>query len=186
MKKFLLIVITVMLVFAAVGCQKMANSYISFSIDEFDDFFDITDINAKESYIKNWNMEFAKIGNLIVCPFIKETTHEECSLLLYIYTINENTSNATINGVRLSDKNGVVIYEEDSKTNTVELSTVTDEMLSSVTVIGEFDKNENWFYSGNELQLSRQITVEDKNTITEEHLDYTVKLIGHRNHVMPT
>ena len=52
MKKFLLIAITVALAFASVGCKKMVNSYTSFSIEEFDDFYDDED-EVYKFYI-NW------------------------------------------------------------------------------------------------------------------------------------
>ena len=187
MKKiFSIILLLVLLAGAFGGCGKMVNSYMSFSIDGFDNFFNKTNISDKETYIKDGNMEFARMGDTIICPFIKETTHEERSILVYVYKLNENSSSFTIDSVVLSTKNDVILCQEDLKNKTIKLTPVTDEMSFGSVVVSDFCKNEHWFYSGNELQLSLKITVNDGTDVTEENLDYAIKLIGHKRHVMPT
>ena len=186
MKTNILIFIIISLIFTFAGCKTIANSYTSFSIEEFDEFFNITEISEKESYIKSGNMDFAKIDDLIICPFIKETTHEECSLFLYVYTTSNNRSNVTINSVSICSKNNIEILKELSEKDINEFSPATDGMLLSVTVISDFDKNKTWFYSGNELQLSLQISVDNQTTIIEDTVNYTINLIGHKKHLMPT
>ena len=186
MKTNILIFIIISLIFTFAGCNNFVDSYTSFYIEEFDEFFNIKVLSEKESYIKSGNLDFAKMDDLIICPFIKETTHEECTLFLYVYTISDIRSNVTINSVNLCSKNNIEILKEFSEKDINEFSLVTDGMLLSTTVISDFDKNETWFYSGNELQLSLKISVDNQTTIIEDTLNYTINLIGHKSHLMPT
>jgi len=174
------------MLFCFVGCVETVDSFTIFSMEGFDPFFDFyTSQEKKNAYLESGGLEFARLGDVYVCPFIKETSHEECGLFFYIYSIeNDSIESITISNINLIiQESGGSIYKSNSD-QSVLLEAPDDNYLQG-TIKCYFESSEEWLYKGNILKISFQATA-NGNTQESEEFSYDIKISFVKRPLMPT
>lgn len=166
------------------GCGKMVDSYMIFSITQFDEFLSASD-GEKGDYLAKGKLDFAKTGDVFFVPFIKETTHEECTIFVYAYWC-DSPKEINITDISLVSQNDVTIFNGDSAVADIELMWQEDALSEGVIQIGSFPKNENWFSSGNNLSLSFSVSVATEDGTESNNYAYEVTLHQTKNFLFPT
>ena len=144
------------------ACKINSPSYTTFVIEGFDAFFSF---NSSDEYRKNCiidgKIEFAKLSNIYVCPFIKEINHDECGLFFYIYSHgNKIAESVTINNIDLVIKNNGESIFCNNAGYSVSLENTNDNLVSG-TVRCVFETSEEWLYHGCVLNLSFHAETDD-------------------------
>ena len=164
-----------------IGCGQRVKGYTSFSIDEYDEFIDLVSDSDKEDYLRKGSLDSSKIQDVILVPFIKETTHTECAIFLYGYSLNENRT-VQVNYVMLTASDGTVICENIPTEQEMSWESATDSMTRGVLRLQTFEKDDSWFYHDSKLHLSIEIVVEGEPSV----MSHEITLIGHTSVLLPT
>lgn len=166
------------------GCGKMVDSYMEFSITQFEEFLSAAD-DQKGDYLTEGKLDFAKTAEVFLVPFIKETTHEECTLFVYAYW-TDSPKEICITDISLISQNDVTIFYGDSAAEEIKIMWQKDALSEGVIEIGSFSKNEDWFSNRNNLVLSFSVSVStDDGTVSTDYV-YEVTLHQTKNFLFPT
>lgn len=176
-----IIIMCVLILCMFMGCGQRVKGYTSFSIDEYDEFFDLVSDSDRENYIRKGNLDFSKIQDVILVPFVKETTHTECAIFLYGYSLNVNRT-VQVNYVMLTAPNGAVICEDIPTEQEMSWEPATDSMTKGILWLQTFEKDSSWFYNDSKLHLSIELVVEGEPKV----MSYEISLIGHTSVLLPT
>lgn len=175
------------LVVAAIlaGCGKVVESSMVFSISQFTEFLSITTAEGKENYIAEGKLDTAKTGELVFVPFVKEVSHDECYLVVYVY-FSDAAQFVSVDTISLLSQDGAMIYSNESSIDEIKITQLTDTFSKGTISIGTFPKSENWFWDGNILNLSFTCSVMDQNELINNSASYEVTLMRLRSILFPT
>ena len=165
------------------SCGKMVDSYMVFSIAQFDEFLSVSD-GEKGDYLAKGKLDFAKTGDVFFVPFIKETTHEECTIFVYAYW-SGSSKDICITGINLVAQNDAAIFNDAAVTDT-KIMWEEDTLSKSVFKIGSFPKSDDWFSNGNKLYLSYSVSVSTEDGAVSNEYVFEVTLHQTKNFLFPT
>ena len=184
MKHFLVFILVLALFLA--GCVQMVDSTTTFSVEGFEDFYALSTAADKSGYIHEGKIEFAKLGNLYVCPFIKEVNHEECALFFYVYSLEDGINETvTIQDVVLSAKNGEVVVYSETEPCALKFKKEEGSIQLGNFPGKVFKVTNDWFGDGIILNLSFRAEVEG-NDASEKTFSYDIKIIRNKRPKSPT
>lgn len=163
------------------GCSKVVGGYPTYSIQEFDDFWTLDEASAQEQYICDGNLNFAKVQNLIVVPFLKVSSHTETTLFLHIYSISEPPIGLMFN-YTLTSSNGETISAASGIETHIEWTQLTDNLKKGTIEVQSFTNDSNWFYDDNKLELLLEFNIDGIITSAA----YEINIIGHQYPAFPT
>jgi hypothetical protein len=166
------------------GCGKMVDSYMDFTITQFEGFLSASD-NEEADYIAKGKLDFAKTGGVFFVPFIKETTHEECTMFVYIYW-SDSPKEILITDIGVVSQNDISIFYSDSAVENIETIRRTDALSKGVLEIGSFPKREDWFLSGNKLYVSFSVSVSTEDGTACNDYAYEMSLEQRKSVLLPT
>lgn len=143
------------------GCVKWVDYYTSYNFQGLEEFYWFhSDNKDQEELIKNGDIEFAKLGDVYVCPFIKDVTHEECGLFFYVYSLKmPKTQSLKITNVVLKDGKDTVLFESSNEYDIVLEYTEDDIQVGYLNVV-DFVRSDDWCYDGGALTLSFQASAD--------------------------
>ena len=185
MKKIFLLICS--LVLSITGCSQNVYSFSTFSIQGFDDFYNFrTTDDVRETYIREGKIEFARVDNLYVCPFIKEINYDECGLFFYVYALDAGSAETiTICNIVLSALEDNVCVYTSSNEQTITLEKNDGNILLGTMTGISFKKSDTWLLSGNTLNLSFQATVGTEEVV-ETVFSYDIRIIRNKRAKMIT
>lgn len=166
------------------GCGKMVDSYMDFSITQFEEFLSVSD-DKKGDYLTEGKLDFAKTAEVFLVPFIKETTHEECTLFVYAYW-TDSPKEIYITDISLVSQNDVTIFSGDSAVENMKIMWQKDALSEGVIEIGSFSKNEDWFSNRNNIVLSFAVSISTDEGMVSTDYVYEVTLHQTKNFLFPT
>lgn len=166
------------------GCGKMVDSYMDFTIAQFDEFLSASD-DEIGNYLTSGKLDFAKTGDVFFVPFIKETTHEECTLFIYTYWTGSQ-KDINITEISLVSQNDATIFTSDYAASDIIIMRQEDALSEGVIEIGSFLKSEEWFSNGNKLYLSFSVSVSTEHGTISKDYTYEVALHQTKNFLFPT
>ena len=181
----ILIVLSWCLLFT--GCGKNVDSFTTFSIQGFEEFYDFhTTSDVRKMYIREGKMEFARLNEFYVCPFIKEINYDECALFFYVYTLeDECTEIITISDIVLSsNKEETFLYTNSSKQSVLLERESEDILVGKISDI-EFKKTDSWFFNDNTLKLVFRVECGEEYTYSQ-NFSYDIRIICNERAKMPT
>lgn len=183
-KKVILLVFV--LVFIIAGCGRMVDTFKTFSIHGLEEFYDFYATAAtKELIIREGKIEFARVGDLYVCPYIKEINHDECALFFYVYSLEDSSAEMVkISDVVLSTGNDMVLINDNDHSLSISLSVADKNIQLGLSSI-KFEATDTWLFNGNTLHLSFQAVV-DKEMHDGKAFSYDIDIIGNKSAVMIT
>ena len=175
LKKAMIICAFILLLIICVGCVGLTEGYKKFNIKGFEDFFSISSVQEKEEYLDSGLLDFSKKNDIFLVPFLKESSHEECVLLLTAYSKNAKNK-ISLDKVTISTKDDIEIscIEEFG-----ELEVLSD-WSETMTLIASFKKSEEWFYDENELIVNIDATISNEESSTKAHFIYNVSIVGYK------
>ena len=171
-------------------CIKIVDSYKTFYIQDFDTFFeDLSSEEDREEYLRKGKLELAKLGNVYLCPFMKESSHEECIVQLYVYSLDEEYQ-VTVTDVKItnSDNTDLTVkpYKDVDLNELAEWEQVTDTMLMKRFNLGLVEMNENWFFDDNTFEIKVDVAINTGTDIINKTLTYPVEIRGNKRPLAPT
>lgn len=166
------------------GCGRMVDSYMDFTITQFEEFLAASD-EKKVDYVTEGKLDFAKTGEVYFVPFIKETTHEECTLFVYAYW-TEPPEEIAVTEISLVSPNDVTVFCGDFAAENMEIMWQGDVLSEGVIEIGSFPKSEAWFSNGNQLCLSFCVSVSTAEGTVCSDYEYEITLAQRKSVLLPT
>ena len=158
------------------GCVRIVNSYMDFSIVQFEEFLATPD-DQRDSYLATGKLDYAKTGDVFFVPFIKETTHEECTLFVYTYW-HDMPKEVYITDINLLDQNGVNLISCDFPSGEHKAMWQIDALSEGVFTIGSFLLNDDWYFHHNQLSVSFSVSVStEDDTVCN---DYVYEVVLHQ------
>ena len=183
MRKMIAILLS-LIILLTTGCQ-MADSYMLFSIEAFDAFQKLYENADKEAYLNDGKLDFAKVNDVAIVPFVKEISHEECALFVYAYTLTEQRF-VGIDNITLVTQDGKKLVENLSGGQLQNWENATDAMSYGFIKVANFALTEDWYTSGNKLMLSFRVVVGEENSVAEKEITHTISLVRYKSFLMPT
>ena len=174
----LLLILTLILA----GCGQSVSSFATFSIEGFEQFFDFhATEQSRLAYISDGKIDFAKHGDIYICPFIKETTHDECSLFFYVYASEGTTVDiVNISDIVLSANQGNYVVFNAPEGQSLALKKENGVLTGTLSGMN-FKKEDEWFFNDNTLVLSFRATTDH-----EKEFSYDVNIICNYRANSPT
>ena len=184
MKKALLCFIGIVLLLS--GCCAPTKSHNKFKIKEYQAFSEIHDAAEKEAYIRNGNLDFAMVDEFYVFPHLKAISYEECNCVIYVYALNNSNKQITVNSASLCTKDGTLLFCVEDINESITLLQYTENMYYGYLRATTFGYDDSWYYSGNELVLTFEMTVENGEKSVQKSFCYDITLVGYMGATMPT
>ncbi len=184
MKKVFLLILAFAFVLA--GCSRMTDTFKTFSTQGLEDFFGFyATTDTKESLIREGKIEFARIGDFYVCPFIKEVNYDECALFFYVYALEDcNAETITVSNIVLSTDDNIDIINKNDDGLAIALSATGENIQLGVSSI-KFKATDTWLFNGNTLHLSFKAMVDNAN-VDRMNFSYNIDIIGNKSVVTIT
>ncbi len=173
-KKINLFVLLVCILVLPAGCF-MVDGPKKFHFDAFREFFELETVEERDEYLESGQLDTFKSNDVLIIPFIKECNHEECIFLLTAYS-KEEQKEVLIQKATLATTDGDVIFQTDEPK---ELSVLL-QWESQMTPIHTFEKEDEWFYHGNNLVLTIQAVITTDGVSNSVECSYPLTIIGYK------
>ena len=120
---------------------------------------------------------------------MKESSHEECIVQLYVYSLDEEYQ-VTVTDVKItnSDNTDLTVkpYKDVDLNELAEWEQVTDTMLMKRFNLGLVEMNENWFFDDNTFEIKVDVAINTGTDIINKTLTYPVEIRGNKRPLAPT
>lgn len=171
-KIFLIIIV---LLFLGISTCNMQDSYKRFYIEKLSDC-------SLEEYFDLEELKFARIGEIIIVPEIKEIRHGEYIIYLSAYS-ESGLENITIKNVSLKDDLGIFFEQEVDKQ--IPFENQLENMYEGWIDVGTFHKEKTELLNGRKIYLIIQAQVDLQNQSIKEEKIYEITIKGYKSLVLP-
>ncbi len=175
--KILILGIIIILFFRSAGCFKLVDGPMKFHIEGLEEFFELDSSEESDEYIKEGRLDAYKREGILLIPFIKEHG-DGCIILLQPYSTDSDYT-ISIEEISLTTSEGDIISYIEEYGDVVTLSKWSDSMI----LVNEFNKSEEWFYSGNDLVLYISASVKKGEQRIPIEITYNVTTMLYRGPV---
>ena len=185
MKKVFFLILVFVCVLSIAGCGQMTDTFKTFSVQGLAQFYDFyATEDTKESLIREGQIEFARIGDLYVCPYIKEVNYDECGLFFYVYALEDGgIETVTVSDVVLSAGNDMVLINGNDDL-LITLHPSEESIQLGMSKI-EFESTDTWLFNGNTLQLSFRAEI-DNGDVDAKEFSYNIEIVGNKSAITIT
>lgn len=184
-KRRILFVLIFFVITKLAGCYELIDSIKKFPIEEYKEFDGMDYIGKKfEEYILSGKLDFAKIEDIYILPFMKEYCEETTSILglgVNAYT-KQDIDGLVIDHLSLVDENGMVIFEESFPNNWkyYENESIPMGELKIWHLDFATEVTDDWGYHGNDLILNMQVSVQKGEQIITRDISFHAEIIQYR------
>ncbi len=154
----------------------LEESYKDFYVEKIDDY-------EKKDYFTLDELDFARVGNVVVVPGICATNHGEYTVNVDVYS-QTGTENVIVKSVRVRDSEGIFYTQEDEEEAV--FREPQDGIFRGHTKGGVFFETDTELHDHKKLYVTVQVQVENNGQKEIEEMDYEITIIQYMSHVLPT